>query len=146
MTDRVESPGATADPLWRMRWMLSVSMAITILCLLLLRTDFVDEPLGEWHWSLFWWGVIVGIAGALLVVALTSFALRLEGADPDRREWMHRRRLIYGGCWVYIGVLLGIVASMFELPWLIFGMIGYMALTLVVGAALVRHKLRHAPS
>jgi hypothetical protein len=129
---------ASPDPLWRLRWLMLTGGLLCLTALVVVKLEVQDE----WHSSLFYWGVGVGLAGALGIYLILSGALRTGSPDPAARLRFTRRRALYAWTWVGTGIGLGMFAAMFDLVWLDIAMAAYVVVVLVIGAVVLRRHAR----
>jgi hypothetical protein len=93
------------------------------------------------RWSLFVWGLVVGICGTAWINWFISAATRLTD-NQERLERIRHRRIIYSWMWPFLGAEIGVGAALFDVPWLIIAVAVYI-LALMVGSLLVlRHMKR----
>lgn len=124
---------ADEDFLWRMRWMLLASMIVVLAALGLL----VSMHHSNWNWSLFFWGVVVGLAGLAIITALIGLVSRRQETTADQRLRLRRRLTIYTFCWIAAGLICGSASAAFDLPWIDIVVAAYIAVTLGAGGLLV---------
>lgn len=92
----------------------------------------------EWRWSLFWWGLALGLGSIAGINAAINALLRADARRPSPPRdlipgTVGRRRLIYSAAWLFMSVEVGMAAAMFDQPLLVIALSGY----LVVAAATV---------
>jgi drug/metabolite transporter (DMT)-like permease len=115
----------------------------TVAALVVVQLYVLQDTSLEWQWHLFVWGVVVGLLGA---VCLNAVPLVVRLRRPEHREPLRTRRrlLIYTWLWLFIGVELGMVAAMFELPWLVIALAIYIVVVCVVTAIILTRMPRGA--
>jgi len=114
----------------------------TLAALVSLQVFVLRDTSNDWRWSLFAWGLVVGLVGALCLNASISLVVRLDPPDSGEAVFVHRRRLIYTWAWLFMGGGLAIVSAMFHLVWLVIAMAGYQALVFGAGVIVVTRKAR----
>jgi hypothetical protein len=93
-----------SDPVWQKRWqLLGSGCAVTFAVVVVLMTSHK-----VWHWQLFVWGLVIGIAGlAVLETVFLVIIRNAERATDEQRERLKRRQIIYVGEWLFIGAVAG---------------------------------------
>jgi hypothetical protein len=129
---------ASADPLWRLRWWLLASGISTLAALAVLDLDLSLS----WHWSLFPWGIAVGMVGAGFINMALRAASLLSKLDLERRTRIRRRRLIYTWMWLFLGIETGMAAAMFDLVWIDVAVAAYVLVVAAAGLAILVVKKR----
>jgi hypothetical protein len=76
----------------------------------------VYDPVA-WRWSLFWWGVAIGVVGIAHNEFVTRLGVRLDAAPRGRRR-MAGRRLNYTLMWIGLGPLIGGLAAAWNVVWI----------------------------
>ena len=127
---------ADDDPLWRMRWMLLVSMIVVLAALGLV----VSMHHTNWNWALFFWGVVIGLAGLALITSIIGLVSRRHETTADQRLRLRRRRTLYTFCWIAAGLICGSASAAFNQPWIDIGVAGYVAVTLGAGGLLALQR------
>jgi hypothetical protein len=72
---------------------------------------------GPWRWSLFWWGVAIGVVGIAHNELIRRLSLRLNALPRDRRIRVAGRLGRYSAMWFVLGPLVGGLAAGWNLPW-----------------------------
>lgn len=136
MTDAPRDPGAR-DPLWRLRWALLAGLIVILAALGLM----VSMHHAQWRWALFFGGIAVGVVGLATITLLFRAVSRGRAMTDDRQIWLHRRRVIYSGCWLGVGVIFGVTSAASDLAWIDIGFAIYVALIFLISAVIVmRHR------
>jgi MFS family permease len=127
---------AADDPLWRRRGMLLASMIVVLAALGLL----VSMHHTNWSWSLFFWGIVIGLAGLAVIATMSGLVSRRQGITADQRLRLRRRVTIYAFCWIAAGLTCGSIAAAFDQPWIDIAVAAYVAVTLGAGGLLVYRR------
>lgn len=94
----------------RLRWQLPITFALAGAALAVLA---VQNDRG-WNWSLFLWGLAIGVAGACVIGALLFYVDRRSDTTATLRAALRLRLPIYLACWLGGGALIGAVAAIFD--------------------------------
>jgi hypothetical protein len=87
-------------------------------CVLFAVVVLIATQPTQWSWPLLVWGVLVGVLGAAIIEFVAAYSFRREPPTSIQRTRWNRRRLIYDGCWMFFGTMIGLVAAAFDLAWI----------------------------
>jgi hypothetical protein len=125
------------NALWDRRWRLA-GLAGVILVALAVFVEVVAPP---WRWTLFWWGVAIGVAASVLIGAIGHRATGGDNVSVAERLRIRRQLVIYAALWVLMGVMLGSGAAIADAAWLDFVLVALLAIQALI-VALVASRLR----
>jgi hypothetical protein len=82
---------------------------------------------GPWRWSLFWWGIAIGVIGVAHNELVRRLGLRLNAIPRDRRVRVAGRRWSYSAMWFALGPLVGALAAAWDQAWIVLAVGAYAA-------------------
>ena len=77
----------------------------------------VFDPVA-WRWSLFWWGVAIGVVGIAHNEFVTRWGVRMNAVPRERRIRVAGHRLSYTLMWIGLGPLIGGLSAAWDVVWI----------------------------
>jgi hypothetical protein len=97
-----------------------------------------------WRWSLFCWGVAIGVVGVAHNEFVTRAGRRLYAVPRERRIRIGGRPLSYTLMWVGLGPLIGGLAAAWNEPWIDVAVGAYAAVVWVLALVVLFFADRRA--
>ncbi len=102
---------------------------------------FVGVVAPTWVWTLFWWGVGIGVAACVLIGVIGHRATGGDQLSAAERLRTRRQLVIYAALWVLMGVMLGSAAAIADAAWPDFLLVALLAIQALI-VAVVANRLR----
>lgn len=100
------------------------------------------EPVA-WRWSLFWWGVAIGVVGIAHNEFVTRLGVRLNAVPRERRIRVATHRLSYTLMWAGLGPLIGGLSAAWDVLWIDVAAGAYAAAVWVLALVMLFFVYRH---
>ena len=137
MTEATPGP-ELPNALWDRRWRSAGQAGVSLVAL----SVFAVVVAPSWRWSLFLWGVGIGVAAGVLILATGHRATASDQITAAERLRFRRQLVVYAALWVFLGVMMGSTAAMLDHAWLDILLVAMVAVQALVVAMVATTMLR----
>ena len=137
MSDVTPAP-EQPNRLWDERWQLAGLAGVILVAL----AAFVAVVAPPWTWTLFWWGVGIGVTASVLIWVIGHRATSGDQLSAAERLRTRHQLVIYAALWVLMGVMLGAGAAIADAAWPDFLLVAFLAIQALTVAVVATRLMR----